>query len=85
MNVFRRDIFLLNDGYFLIAWFPGILCISHLKLHFLLIIQINVSSLFTKKYDYDITNTFFSLWQQGVVFHKSNVTSMGCWYHMLLE
>lgn len=44
MYVFRRDIFLLNDGYFLIAWSPGILCN---RLH--LIIQINVSSLFTKK------------------------------------
>ena len=41
MSVFRRDIFLLNYG---------ILCNRlHLKLHFLLIIQINVSSLFTKK------------------------------------
>lgn len=44
MYVFRRDIFLLNNGYFLIAWSPGILCNRR---H--LIIQINVSSLFTKK------------------------------------
>ena len=43
--MFSGEIFFLwNDGYFLIAWSPGILCN---RLH--LIIQINVSSLFTKK------------------------------------